>query len=283
MVRIQPFDATRVDYASFTSGAGTNVYVVNNTDSWRYIGGTRNYANTLSVRGNVDWPITGYSVVGHIYLYSNQTFVTVTPTSTATSTATFTPTSTPTLTPTSMATSTATVTPTPNRSGSGTCWNSGASWPDYYANYTIDSTTIPATDWVNSINSAANTWTNVTPSHFVFNNLAGTNNVISEGSLADPDQLALTSVYATSTTPITKVITVFSDTKPFDTGNPPTSGNYSVENVMTHEFGHWLYLVDNYDEPNCGEVTMYGYISTGETKKTSLESADENAINWQYP
>lgn len=197
-----------------------------------------------------------------------------TPTSTFTPTKTFTPTATATFTPT--------ITPTPNRSGSGTCWASGASWPNYYANYTIDANTIP-TGWQNSIDSAANTWTNVTPSHFVFSNLAGTDNVISKGALADLDQLALTSVYATSTTPITKVVTVFSDTKPFDTGNPPASGNYSVENVMTHEFGHWLYLIDIYDLQNCGEVTMYGYVAIGETKKISLEAADQNAINWQYP
>ena len=125
MVRVQPFDAARVDYASFTSGAGTNVYVVNNTDSWRYIGGTRNYPNTLSVRGNVDWPITGYSIVGHIYLYSNQYFVTVTPTSTAT--ATFTAT----LTPTSTSTSTPTVTPTPTNTPAPS-WRLGNFQPDAY-------------------------------------------------------------------------------------------------------------------------------------------------------
>ncbi len=52
---------------------------------------------------------------------------------------------------------------------------------------------------------------------------------------------------------------------------------------MTHEFGHWLYLLDNYDQQNCSEVTMYGYIVIGETKKTSLETANKDAINWQYP
>ena len=70
---------------------------------WRYIPGTKGYANTISVRGNVDWPITGYSIVGHIYLYSNQNFMTVTPTMTPT--ATFTPSPTATFTPT--------ITPTP--------------------------------------------------------------------------------------------------------------------------------------------------------------------------
>lgn len=85
MVRIQPFDAARVDYASFTSGAGTYVQVTNSVNDWRFIGGTGNYPNTLSIRGDVNWPITGYSIVGHIYLYSNQNFVIVsTPTVTPT-------------------------------------------------------------------------------------------------------------------------------------------------------------------------------------------------------
>ncbi|WKZ36956.1 MAG: hypothetical protein QY332_03335 [Anaerolineales bacterium] len=100
MVRISPFDAAAVDYASFTSGAGTNVYVINSVNHWRYIAGTGNYPNTLSVRGNVDYPITGYSVIGSIYLYSNQAFVTVTPTSSPTLTPTNTVTSTPSPTPT---------------------------------------------------------------------------------------------------------------------------------------------------------------------------------------
>ncbi|WKZ36959.1 MAG: amidase domain-containing protein [Anaerolineales bacterium] len=97
MVRISPFDAAAVDYASFTSGAGTNVYVINSVNHWRYIAGTGNYPNTLSVRGNADYAITGYSVIGSIYLYSNQAFVTVTPTPSASATATAT--SVPTLTP----------------------------------------------------------------------------------------------------------------------------------------------------------------------------------------
>lgn len=207
---------------------------------------------------------------------------TATPTATFTNTPTNTPTATSTYTPTSTPTFTPTVTPTPNRSGNGTCWSTGASWPDYYANYTIDSATIP-TDWVNSINNAANTWTSVTPSHFVFYNVPGTNNIIDKGHLVNPSHLALASIYATSTTPITKVILTFSDTQSFDTNNPPASGTHSVENVATHEFGHWLSIHDTYDNQNCGDVTMYGFIAINETKKISLESADEAAINWQYP
>jgi hypothetical protein len=203
--------------------------------------------------------------------------ITNTPTNTATLTPTFTPTFTPTITPTSTF-----VPGTPHNNGSGTCWQSGASWPGYTVYYDIDlNNTIPS-DWVVSIHSSADNWTNVIPSQFSFSRLPGSSNLISKGYLVDPDQIALTSIYATPVT-ITKVITVFSNNKLFDPSSTPASNSYSVENVMTHEFGHWLDLKDNYDSQNCGEITMYGYIDTGETKKTSLENADRDGINWQYP
>ncbi len=103
-VRIQQNGYAYVDYASFTSGAGYDVSVHNQTDEWKDVPGSNPTAqNFLTVRGNVDWPITGYSVVGHIYLYSNQNFMTVTPTMTPSPTPTATATKTPTVTPTSAA------------------------------------------------------------------------------------------------------------------------------------------------------------------------------------
>jgi hypothetical protein len=73
-VIIQPFDAAGVGYAGFTSGAGTNVSVTNKVSDWRYIGGSGGWPNWLSIRGDVGHILTGYSIVGHIYLYSNQDF-----------------------------------------------------------------------------------------------------------------------------------------------------------------------------------------------------------------
>jgi len=117
------------------------------------------------------------------------------------------------------------------------------------------------------------------PSFFYFS--TGSDNTISKGTLANPSHIALASVYATPTT-ISKVTVVFNENMSFDPNFPPSSSSYSVQNVMTHEFGHWLNLADQYGS-SCSEVTMYGYISLGETKKITLEDADKNAINWQYP
>lgn len=110
-VGINPFDAGGFLYPSVTGGPGINVCVHDNVlGDWRYVNGSGGWANWLSVKGNVDWPITGYSIVGHIYLYSNQNFMTVTPTTTPTLTPTNTATITPSPIPT--ATSSPTVTPT---------------------------------------------------------------------------------------------------------------------------------------------------------------------------
>lgn len=106
-VGISPWGGAGVLYPAFISGAGTNVCVTNQVaNDWRYVQAYSGNTNWLSVKGNVDWPITGYSIVGHIYLYSNQNFMTVTPTSIPTKTLT------PTVTKTSTVTRTPTITPT---------------------------------------------------------------------------------------------------------------------------------------------------------------------------
>jgi len=51
---------------------------------------------------------------------------------------------------------------------------------------------------------------------------------------------------------------------------------------MTHEFGHWIRLIDQYDGM-CSAVTMYGYTFRGETQKIDLTQHDMEGLNWQYP
>ncbi|MBM4056592.1 MAG: matrixin family metalloprotease [Planctomycetes bacterium] len=243
----------------------------------------------------MDWPITGYSVIGHIYLYSNQNFITVTPTSTATSTPTLTPLPifTPTLTPTSTATSTPTFTPVntatswptntplgPYQDGSGTCWDSGPSWPIYDVTYEIDSS-IP-NSWFNSIGNAAVTWTSVLPSPFTFSywilfsdNLVKYEVPLDDTILAGTAALPITGPYNLAYTKINPL-------KTWDTNIPPSSDAFSVQNVMTHEFGHWLFLSDISDA-SCADATMYRYVVKGEIEKINLSTYDANGINYQYP
>ena len=65
-------------------------------------------------------------------------------------------------------------------------------------------------------------------------------------------------------------------------GNNGSTTSFNLQNVMSHEFGHWLFL-DDINDVNCTHVTMDYSIAKGELIKISLETADEEAINWQYP
>ena len=55
-----------------------------------------------------------------------------------------------------------------------------------------------------------------------------------------------------------------------------------VENLMTHESGHWLVLGDLYADYN-SEKTMYGYAAELELTKRSLDAGDEAGIQAIYP
>ena len=50
-------------------------------------------------------------------------------------------------------------------------------------------------------------------------------------------------------------------------------GTMDLQNIATHEFGHWLVLDDLYNRP-ARKQTMYGYSTFGEISKRSLESGD---------
>ncbi|MGI2336098.1 MAG: hypothetical protein ACRKGH_05585 [Dehalogenimonas sp.] len=60
------------------------------------------------------------------------------------------------------------------------------------------------------------------------------------------------------------------------------SGRYDVQNIATHEVGHWLMLGDLYNKPTMTQ-TMYGYGSLGEVSKRSLESGDLAGLRAIYP
>ena len=260
-------------FSSGTGGAGLNSVAVTTGDKIYMI---------VHPKANISCDTTAVNLT--ISVTSAPTS-TPTPTLTNTPTATVTPTATATFTPTKTPTRTATfiptVTPTPNRTGIGTCWQSGASWPDYNVNYSIDSS-IPAS-WVDSIEISATTWNNVAPSHFTFTRTTS-GYLIDKVPVANSGWIAITYVTATTTTPIVNISTTFNEIKSLDPNHPPSPTSHSVQNIMTHEFGHWLYLYD-ITASGCSDVTMWHAVPTtgdGETKKESLENADENGINYQY-
>src|SRR5690606_26423626 len=67
-----------------------------------------------------------------------------------------------------------------------------------------------------------------------------------------------------------------------------TAGSYDVQNIMTHEFGHWLKLNDltsGFSPSWCSfsfESTMCGVAYPNETQKRSLEGDDKDGIKFIY-
>ncbi|MCX6811495.1 MAG: matrixin family metalloprotease [Candidatus Berkelbacteria bacterium] len=56
-----------------------------------------------------------------------------------------------------------------------------------------------------------------------------------------------------------------------------TTGDYDVQNIATHEFGHWVGLDDLYSSAD-KDLTMYGYGETKELKKDSLGLGDKTGV-----
>jgi hypothetical protein len=64
--------------------------------------------------------------------------------------------------------------------------------------------------------------------------------------------------------------------------NTGASGTYDIRDIGTHEFGHFLALFSDLYNSRDAELTMYGYGSTGETKKDSLAKGDCLGITAAY-
>jgi hypothetical protein len=48
---------------------------------------------------------------------------------------------------------------------------------------------------------------------------------------------------------------------------------YDLQNIATHEFGHWVGLEDLFDSA-AKDLTMYGFSAGGEVKKRTLGAGD---------
>lgn len=134
-------------------------------------------------------------------------------------------------------------------------------------------------------------WTG-TPSSFVG---SGTSNGVNEVGWASltksyPNAIAVTMIWYGRDKHIVEIDTAMNSD--FDwvqnavTGDPDTQngapGYYDVQDIMTHEAGHWLVLNDLYTA-GASEQTMYGYGWTGELKARSLESGDIAGLRKVYP
>jgi PKD repeat protein len=165
---------------------------------------------------------------------------------------------------------------------------SGVKWPDsdipvgYYVNENTNDTTGEGL----ACQAAAQAWSDVSTSSFEFQYLGPTTrqgygyngyNDLSWGSTGG--SIATTYIWYIGGT-IVECDMVFEDS--FNWGTNGASNLMDVQNIATHEFGHYLLLLDLYDGAD-GYKTMYGYGSTGETKKRTLDPDDIAGISFIYP
>lgn len=94
--------------------------------------------------------------------------------------------------------------------------------------------------------------------------------------------------YYTATGLVAEVDTVFNKRYPWAVFNPAngecqtTPDAYDLQNIATHEFGHWIGLDDLYNDSD-KDLTMYGFGAGGELKKRTLEQGDYGGANAVAP
>ncbi len=68
----------------------------------------------------------------------------------------------------------------------------------------------------------------------------------------------------------------------WDTSGSPSGSQMDVQNIATHELGHTFRLLDLYGSAD-SDKTMYGFGSSAELNKRSLEAEDIAGLQWIYP
>ena len=110
-------------------------------------------------------------------------------------------------------------------------------------------------------------------------------NTFSFGSYSTADVIAVTSVWGYFTGPpsqreIIEAHILMNDD--FEWGDASVDSLLmDIQNIATHELGHWAGMGDLY-EIGAGEETMYGYSAEGETKKRDLYYGDITGITDLY-
>lgn len=112
-------------------------------------------------------------------------------------------------------------------------------------------------------------------------------NVIGYGNLGNTGYVALTGVLS-SGSGIREVDTAINSTY-FRFTTIGAAGSYDMQETMTHEFGHWLWLGDQYSSQSpyycnsSSKATMCGVSVINDTYRRTLATDDKNGIKALYP
>ena len=187
---------------------------------------------------------------------------------------------------------------------------SGIHWNGTSADFLYNPAGEPG-DYLGAIQLGFDTWSDVEGSNFTFDNgvatnewgirsldnVADTHNVVGWANLdvyGFSNAIAVTMVWYNSAGVIQEVDMAFNNNTKFawhqndgndelwDIGNYTDAYDVDVQNIATHEAGHWLLLGDMYNKP-AGEQTMFGISAEFDLEKRSLESGDIAGIGVIYP
>ena len=152
----------------------------------------------------------------------------------------------------------------------------GAKWGTTGAAYKIGPS-VPAT-WAPSIDASAATWNNAGAAFRLNNDPSSTNelsyaDLVAKYGSSYSNTYAVTTTWSNTTTNVISKATIEINNK-WQWSTSGQANMADVQNILTHEFGHWMRLLDIYSPTTCGEVTMWGSAAMGETKKRTLEQAD---------
>ncbi len=113
-------------------------------------------------------------------------------------------------------------------------------------------------------------------------------NVITWAYISEPGVVAVSNIWCRTTTgEIVDADMVFNTAYKWGIGTndgetPDLVSRFDIQNVATHEAGHWTGLDDIYDSIY-KTMTMYGYTSYGQETQRSLEPGDIAGAQVVYP
>lgn len=167
-------------------------------------------------------------------------------------------------------------------------------WKSFPVNYVINPSnpqSLSESFVTSAISTSAETW-DASTSVELFNDVYSIDstavfgvqnyqNALAFGNYPSSGVIAVTSIWWNPTTKAIVEFDILFDTD-FAWGNADVdSSKMDLQNIAVHEIGHGVGLGDIYDSV-CGEVTMYGYSTEGETKKRSLETPDITGLQKLY-
>lgn len=164
-------------------------------------------------------------------------------------------------------------------------WVSAGTWSSNTQYYRFNST-VP-TGYRGSINSGANAWTNVTPSHWSWNYSTTQGAWIYYQQIDGPDFVLGQTTRTFFLGHIVSTYTIYDSWENWYTGTGvPGSNQWDLRSAAAHEFGHGVGLSHTsgiYCPGNTNNATLCVSFLKGSYYTRTLEGDDRNGVNTLYP